>query len=222
MARPWTWKFSEYVDRTSYICNGQFSSCSKDCTGTTTVESVVISALMFLEVVASFLYVSCSFIQPVCWIDDETCWSMHTSFVRWAALHEKMFVVFMVTSLIYELVTIILFKWCHKDPMPDHVCIHPPPQMQKKSTWSVSYVCVDVPWEGFLLCRLPGHTNGRSDISPLSWPARVVWSTFLFATDFSVSLVVSESIVLLQVVLYFVLNYSSVCQGNGSFRVSIA
>lgn len=37
-------------------------------------------------------------------------------------LHEKIFIVFMITSLVYELVTIVLFRWTHPDPMsPDEI-----------------------------------------------------------------------------------------------------
>jgi len=34
------------------------------------------------------------------------------------AVHEKIFVVFMVTALLYELLTLIVFKWAHPD-LPD-------------------------------------------------------------------------------------------------------
>ena len=30
-----------------------------------------------------------------------------------AAVHEKIFVLFMITSLLYELLTLIVFKWAH-------------------------------------------------------------------------------------------------------------
>lgn len=36
-------------------------------------------------------------------------------FIYSAAVHEKIFVVFMVTSLLYELLTLVLFKWGHPD-----------------------------------------------------------------------------------------------------------
>jgi len=32
-----------------------------------------------------------------------------------SAVHEKIFVVFMVTSLLYELLTLIVFRWAHPD-----------------------------------------------------------------------------------------------------------
>ncbi len=47
--------------------------------------------------------------------------SLHCFFFVLAALHEKIFVVFMVTALLYELITIVLFRWCHKDPLPETV-----------------------------------------------------------------------------------------------------
>jgi len=32
-----------------------------------------------------------------------------------AAVHEKIFILFMVTSLMYELVTLVVFRWAHPD-----------------------------------------------------------------------------------------------------------
>jgi len=31
------------------------------------------------------------------------------------AVHEKIFVVFMVMAVLYELVTLVVFKWAHRD-----------------------------------------------------------------------------------------------------------
>jgi hypothetical protein len=37
-------------------------------------------------------------------------------FVHFTALHEKLFVVFMVVAVVYEILATILFSWCHRTP----------------------------------------------------------------------------------------------------------
>jgi len=34
-----------------------------------------------------------------------------------AAIHEKLFIAFMVSSLCYQVITIMLFRWSHPQPM---------------------------------------------------------------------------------------------------------
>lgn len=48
--------------------------------------------------------------------------------VCFIAVHEKIFVVFMITSIAYELITLVVFKWAHpymkQQPQVSHLCYY--------------------------------------------------------------------------------------------------